>query len=266
MIKQLISAEKTGVYGSVQKAIGILLAFVPQNKEMGTLELSEKLGLHKSTVSRLLHVLTQYELVRQDSDTKKYTLGKSAAAIGRSANRSLSSQLISIARTYCDDLRDAIDETVGLEVMSGKSTMLAYSAEGTNIVTVTFKVGEFLPVHVAAGAKAILAFSPPETVDRLIKGNLRRFNSNTITKQGVFKRLLREIKQNGIAFDNGEYSSDLHAIASPVFNNQKKPIAALVMSAPAYRVKSLKEPSIISLLKETASKISARLLYSDEAD
>ena len=39
---------------SIEKALIILRAFTPQNHEMGTLELSRKLDMHKSTVSRLL--------------------------------------------------------------------------------------------------------------------------------------------------------------------------------------------------------------------
>ena len=40
-------------YGSVRKAIELLLAFLKIDREIGTMELSEKLDLNKSTVSRL---------------------------------------------------------------------------------------------------------------------------------------------------------------------------------------------------------------------
>ena len=49
---------------AVEKALDLLIAFTPYNREMGTLELSEKMGFHKSTVSRLLHVLTRKGLLQ----------------------------------------------------------------------------------------------------------------------------------------------------------------------------------------------------------
>lgn len=71
--------NKNMEYSSVQKAISILLSFIPDNKAIGTLQLSKSLGLNKSTVSRLVHVLVQYGLIQQDEETKKYSLGRTAA-------------------------------------------------------------------------------------------------------------------------------------------------------------------------------------------
>jgi DNA-binding IclR family transcriptional regulator len=68
--------KKPDDYISVQKALEILLAFTPNNQEMGTMELSNKLGFHKSTVSRLLRVLTFYGFLQQDSKTKKIYAGQ----------------------------------------------------------------------------------------------------------------------------------------------------------------------------------------------
>ena len=254
---------------SVEKALTILMAFAPQNQEMGSAELGRMFGFSNSTVNRLLHVLESFDLIQQDPETKRFSLGRSAAAIGRAVSRSLSTQVVSIARLYCDNLRDEIGETVSLEVWSGSSTILAYEAQGPNPVSVLMnlrKTGEKFPVHVAAGAKAILAFSPSETVDHLIRGKLSRFTPNTITKPNIFKQQLREIRENGIALDQGEYNVEVHAIAAPIFNANKKPIAAIVIAVPFYRVKSHIESNAIAQLKETASKISARLLYSEVAD
>ena len=49
--------EKANSYTSTEKALKILLSFAPQNQEMGTLELSNKLGIHKSTLFRKIRRL-----------------------------------------------------------------------------------------------------------------------------------------------------------------------------------------------------------------
>jgi len=248
---------------SVERALEILMAFTPNNQELGTVELVEKVGLHRSTVTRLLQVLTHHGFLQQNPSTKKYSLGRSASDLGRAIALSLDSHLITIAQSHIDALRDALGESVALEVFCGNSTVLAYSAMGPRLVQVSFRIGDRLPVHVAAGAKAVLAFLPPNLVESLIPKKLVRFTPATITNRSILLKQLGEIRECGIAFDCGERDKDVHVIAAPVFNHENKPVAAVVITAPISRKEILAAPKTIFLLKETTTAISTRLLYSN---
>ncbi|MBW1802622.1 MAG: IclR family transcriptional regulator, partial [Deltaproteobacteria bacterium] len=129
-----------------------------------------------------------------------------------------------------------------------------------------FNVGERVPFHVASGAKAILAFSPSELVDRVIQGKLRRYTSNTITDPEVFKKQLEDIRRRGVAYDRGEYNIDVISIGAPVFNHVREPVAAISVCAPAYRMEKHFESDIVLHLKEAAAEISAGLFYQEESD
>lgn len=258
--------QKPEDYSSVQKAIEILKAFIPNNPQMGTLELSQKLGLHKSTVSRLLGVLTYHQLLQHDPKTKKYMLGKTAADLGKAITQSLSTQLVRIAQPFMDRLRDTVRESVSLEVMSGNAVVLATEAPGPPPVSVAFNVGERVPFHVASGAKAIFAFSPPELIDRYITGELKSYTPNTITDPSVFRKVLKEIRLQGVAFDRGEYNIDVYSIGAPIFDHSERPVAAVSVCAPKYRMKPYVESKIISQLKATAAEISSRLLYANDKE
>ncbi len=50
--------------------------FETQNNEMGTVELSNLLSVHKSTISRILKVLAAYEFLEQNPQTKKFSIGQ----------------------------------------------------------------------------------------------------------------------------------------------------------------------------------------------
>lgn len=254
--------QNINTHKTLGKGLELLLAFVPHNHEMGTVELSKKLGFHTSTASRLLHVLVNYGFLQQDPQSKKFMLGKAASDLGRSVNKSLNTNLVTIARPYVDALSRTISETAGFEVMMGKSTVLTYRSEGPQAVRVSVEVGGRLPVHVASGAKAIMAFSPPEIFDNLIKGKLKRYTPNTITNKKVLRHTLNEIRRQGVAFDHGELDIDVHSMAAPVFNHDQRAVAAVVIAAPDYRWKSQYQSDIVSILKETAAKISTRLHYS----
>jgi DNA-binding IclR family transcriptional regulator len=231
---------------------------------MGTLGLSNKLGIHKSTISRLCSVLTYYGLLQQDPLTKKYRLGKTSSDMGRAVSKSLTNHLVKVAQPLMDQLRDSVGESVSLEALTGDSVILVNESHGPLPVSVAFSTGSRVPIHVSSGAKAILAFSSPEVVDRLISKKLKRFTPNTITDRKAFKRHLEKIRSKGVSIDRGEYSEDLVSIGSPIFDHTGKVIASISVCSPTFRMTKRKESKMISLIKETAAVISERLFYSQE--
>jgi len=240
------------------------MAFLPHNEKTAALALSKKLGLHPSTTTRLLKVLKKHGFVEQNPETKKYFLGRSNLFLAQAVFESLNTDLVSIARPFIDNLRDKINESVGLEVWVGDATILAYAAPGPQLLQISTTLGARMPVHVAAGARAIMAYLPPEVVDDLLDGELRRFTPKTITDPKAIKRKLQEIKRKGISLEQGELDEDVHIMAAPVFDHRKRPVAAVAIGVPAYRMKTHMRGDMVTLLKETAEKISARLYYTEK--
>jgi DNA-binding IclR family transcriptional regulator len=252
----------TAKISSTEKALNILLAFTPHNHPMGTLELSKKLGIHKSTVSRLLHLLADKGFLQQNPETKKYVLGRAAAEIGNAVIRSLNNEIVTIAQPYLNELCETVGESVALEVVSGSNVMLAYHSEGRGHIRFSFQLGERVPLHVAAGAKTILAHSPPDFVDLCIKGKLNRYTENTIVSKTQFRKLLDEVRETGLAYDKGERYEDTRAIATPILNHNGIAVAAVVIAGPAFRLTSQFLLDVVVPLKQTAADISRRLFPS----
>jgi len=146
-------------------------------------------------------------------------------------------------------------------VFVGDSTILKYSAKGFGMLQVSFAQNTRLPVHVAAGAKAILAFLPLEQVKRIVPKKLMRYTENTITDAKVLLKELEEIRKTGFAFDRGERDIDAHVVGAPIFNSNKKALAAVTIAFPVTRKESLTKPETLKILKETVSKISAEILF-----
>ena len=251
-------------HAAVEKALRILMSFTPHNERMGSLALSKKLGLHPSTATRLLKVLKKHGFVEQDLETKKYYLGRSNVFLAQAVIESLNTGLVSIARPFIENLRDKINESVGLEVWVGDATILAYAAPGPQLLQISATLGARMPLHVAAGARAIMAHLPAEVVDDLLDREFRRFTSKTLTDPKAIKRKLQEIRRKGISLERGELDEDVHIMAAPVFDHTKRPVAAVAIGVPAYRMKTHMRGETASLLKETAAQISARLYCAEE--
>jgi IclR family transcriptional regulator, KDG regulon repressor len=246
---------------SIEKALEILMAFTPYDQELGTGEISQKLGLHMATASRILRTLADKGFLQQDPDTKKFTLGPAASDIGRAYNNGLSSNLVQLAKSYIDDLRSTLEETVVLEILSGTSTVMAYVAEGPQRVRLAGTVGDRLPAHAAAGAKAILAFLPPDVVQRFIGDNLKQLSPNTIIDPDAYALELEKIRRKGYSLDKEEIDIGINAVGVPIFNHEDEPIAAIVVVGPSQRITGKNDSEIVLRTKKTAKEISKRLNY-----
>lgn len=246
---------------SIEKALEVLLAFTPYNQEMGTGEISEKLGLHKATASRILNTLEQKGFLQRNPETRKFSLGPAVAYVGRAYSNGLGANLVHLAKPFLDALRNRLGETVVLEVLTGAGTVMAYVAEGPQRVRIAGTVGDRLPVHAAAGSKAVLAFSPPELVEKLLEGGMERFTANTITEKAVFLKQLDQVRQRGYSVDREEIDVGINAVGAPVFDHAGEAVAAVVVAGPAQRITGKRDSRVVVGVKETAEEISRRLGY-----
>ncbi|MEM7343757.1 MAG: IclR family transcriptional regulator [Chloroflexota bacterium] len=246
---------------AIEKALQLLLAFNPHNPEMSTVEISEKLGFHKATASRILLTLTEYEFLRQDPTTKKFSLGQSVHKLGVALTGSLSNNFVHIAKPYLDQLRDTLDETVTLELWSNDSTVMTYIAESSHPVRVAGRVGDRLPFHAAAGAKAILSFVAPHRLDALLHQPLAPLTSATITDPELFKQHLLKFRAQGFAVDNEEIDVGICAVSAPIFNHENRAVAAVIVVTPTQRFDASPTSSIVQALQKTAADISKNFFY-----
>jgi IclR family transcriptional regulator, KDG regulon repressor len=257
----MVQKENENSLSSTEKALKLLRAFSPQHTEMGTLELSKKLGIHKSTVSRLLHLLAANDFLYQNPETKKYMLGRAIIEMGNVVISSLNTAIVSIAQPHLTGLCNLVGESVALEVLSGTDIVLSGQVEGQSHIRFSFKPGERVPINVAAGAKAILAYCQPDFVSLCLKEKFIRYTANTIVSKKKYLSVLEEVRKTGVAYDHGERYEDSHAIATPIFNHTGAPIAAVVIAGPAFRLTPKYLDEIIQPLQQTAAEISKRLFY-----
>jgi len=244
---------------AIDKTLIILSSFAPYNHEWGTIELSQHLGLHKATVSRILLALARHGFLSQNPHTKKFTLGPALMRLSGALRRSLKTNLVQLSKPFVDELRDTIKETVILELPSGNASFMAYIAEGPRMVRLAGAIGDPLPLHAAAGGKAILAFLPEETRKRLLQGRLKRFTTNTLANRKDLERELARIRESGVAYDREEIDEGTGAVSCPIFDHERRPVASIVVAGPHQRIQEYCDTLIVPALKQVADRISGSL-------
>jgi IclR family KDG regulon transcriptional repressor len=261
-MKRIAKVENdTDKANAIEKALQILALYHPHNKELNTTEVAQRLNLHKATASRILLTLTRRGFLQQNPQTKYFRLGPSILWLGLAIKQSLKSELVQLAKPHLDDLREALNETVGLEVISGDLTVLSYLAQGTRPVRTTTSLGSTLPVHAAAGAKAIYAHSPRSHWRGIFDREVAALTENTITDEKRYAEELETVRARGFAVDEEEIDLGVNALAAPVFNHEGAPVAAVVVIGPRDRIKADPDSELVKHLKKTAAKISNALFF-----
>ena len=78
---------KTYRVTSLDKALSVLELVIDQGRDLSITEISQKLGMMKGTVHRVLSTLTARKFIQQNSRTKMYGLGVRTLEIGMDSKR-----------------------------------------------------------------------------------------------------------------------------------------------------------------------------------
>lgn len=120
------------------KALGILAAFNEGRQDVGVSELAVDLGLHKSTVSRLLATLERRGLVQREGD--RFVPGFELARLGGLAMRGFA--LVGSARESLEGLAKRTSETVNLAVGDGDRALNVHQVQTGHLVGLTDWTGD----------------------------------------------------------------------------------------------------------------------------
>ncbi len=242
---------------SVDRAAALLLALGESPGAAGVTELARRLGLHKSTASRLLATLERRGLVEQDDETGKYRLGLVVIRLAERAERTL--DLRGLALPELERLARLTHETVGLGVIDGDQLLTVAQVDGPNLIAVGDWTGRSTPLHCVASGKVLMASQAEREVVRVVKRGLARYTERTIVDLEPLLEELARIRRRGYATAIGEYELGLNAVAAPVHDARGQVIAAVDIWGPTFRLTPRRMPELAAQVREAASAISVRL-------
>lgn len=242
---------------SVCRALAIIET-LSSYSSLGITELSQKLGLHKSTVFGLLSTLEYNGYVYQNSMTGKYSLSLKLFEIGGKVYEEL--DIRNISRPHIERIVEKHQETAHLVVPDGLEIVYIDKVECTQSIRICSNVGKRMPFHCTAVGKAILANMPEEKVQEIIqKKGLPSFTNNTITSYDKLQEELSKIRTLGYAIDNEETEEGLKCVAAPIRDFNGKVIAAASVSGPRMRMNDEKISAIVEDIIVMTDQISSEL-------
>ncbi|MBB6447713.1 IclR family transcriptional regulator [Bacillus benzoevorans] len=247
---------------SVDRAADILELFLDGESELSVKDISEKLGLSKSTVHGLIKTLEHRGYLQQNPDDLKYKLGLKLFELGSFIADKL--DIVQIARPFIKELVDELRETVHLVVRQQDELVYVAKEEGPQTLRISSHVGKKAPIHCTGVGKAILAYQNEREVDRILSTiKMQAFTEHTITDKEEIKKQLQTIKENGYSLEDEEIEFGLACVGAPIFDYNGNVSASLSCATPKMRLTDERLPEVIAGVKNAAAKISRCLGYKD---
>ena len=259
MVAQAAESNATEPRGAsvIVNVIDVLRCFTVEHPVLGVTEIASQVGLHKSSISRILTTLEQERIVARDENTRKYSLGLGLIAVAGPLLANLDVRRISFP--VLEDLALETGETAVLTIWDGQESVSVEQIPSVHQVKHTSVMGSRYNTALSASVQVFLAHEDAAEVERLLEcGSIVLPENNPDTRAAYLLRL-KEVKGRGYAANHGETSSDEVGIASPIYDHRGGIVACVMIAAPFYRVSEERLHALVKSCNRSAQKISMRM-------
>ncbi len=192
---------------ALARGLSVLRCFEPGVVALGNLELAERTGLAKSTVSRIVYTLTALGYLRYHQDTGQYSpdLGVLALGFGCLANL----EVRQLARPLMQRLAQATGAAVALGAFDGASMTYVEAVHGSSALYLRLPVGYRVGMNSTMG-RAYLASLPDDERSRLLDA--------LVLPPGMpdmMRRACKDFAQSGCCYGIGDWQPGINAVAAP---------------------------------------------------
>lgn len=192
--------------------------------------LARDLGIPRSTVYHLLATLQAHGFVVHLPQEQRWGLGTSVFELAGGYSRQ--EPLARLGRPLIAALADRLGESAHLAVMSGRDVLYIVEERAARRPALVTEVGVRLPAHLTATGRAMLAALPRSQV-RALYPDASVFTDRTgrgPSKPSQLRDLLRLVRQNGVATEDGEVTAGFRSVAAPVLDHSGWPAAAVAVT------------------------------------
>lgn len=249
-----MSPGERDAVGGLDRAAAILSAFDAAHRELTLATLVTRCGLPRSTTHRTAEKMIRLGWLDKPKD--RYRIGNRLFELSGLAPIRL--ELREAVLPFLQDLHHAAKTTVQLGVLDGTQILVVEKITGHRPMPMLSQVGGTIPAYCSALGRAILAYSDPEVVDRVLDAGLPRRTPRTLTSPVAVRRELAAIPDRGWAAEREEGNIGVNCVAGPIFGPLGDIVAALSVTGPASFVRADRIGPAVRLAAAAASRAYSR--------
>ncbi|MDO2933986.1 IclR family transcriptional regulator [Paeniglutamicibacter sulfureus] len=250
------TAEPRGA-SVIVNVIDVLRCFTVEHPVLGVTEIAAQVGLHKSSISRILATLEQERIVARDEATRKYSLGLGLIAVAGPLLANLDVRRVSYP--FLAELARDTGETAVLTIWDGIESVSVEQIPSLHQVKHTSAMGSRYNTALSASVQVFLAHEDAERAAALLEAGTVVLPENTASTRAAYLKRLEEVRVRGYAANYGETSGEEVGVAAPIFDHRGTVVACALVAAPYYRVSQEQLAALGADCVRAARQISMRL-------
>lgn len=199
-------------------------------------ETSEALGLNTTVTYRLLRSWAAAGYLTYDLSTKRYYPGLKLLRLAGKAHRSTG--LLEVEERL-RVVSDAVNQTCSFSVLAGRHALYAARIVANKALMYQVEIGKTLPAYATSAGHVLLAWLPEASLLELFpEPTLLGYTDSTIRTRDALLSYLAEVREQGYAFNRGQLSESVSAVAVPVRDPTGEVAGAFSVAGPAEQFSS----------------------------
>ncbi len=198
---------------ALARGLAILRSFRLEDRMLGNVEIAERTGIPKPTVSRLTYTLTRLGYLHHRPETGTYELGPGVIGL---AYPYLAGQTIPpIARPLMLQLAAETRSNIGLGVQEGLSVLYLEYALGETVMNRRQRVGFRVPLVRTATGRACIALMTSIERERIFEQIRVHYPNEIDAIRAQVDESLETYRTRGYCLGIGTFNSDTASVAVP---------------------------------------------------
>lgn len=242
---------------ALHKAFAIL-ELVSRSEGLGFTGIHKALDLPKSSTHQLLAALVDLGALQVEAGGG-YVLGLKLCELGALAASQRTVERV--AMDYLKDLSQEVGMTCHLGVLEGNDPIYLAKVEVQQDIKINTWVGKRLSLYRSSLGKALLAWQPPEDLERLLAAmEWVAKTPKSLPDADAVRSHLALVRSRGWASDDEEDMLNVRCVAAPVFDRQGKVVAAISAVGTVLQIQPEDFPRLATRICAVAGQISRNIV------
>ncbi|MDP3250896.1 MAG: IclR family transcriptional regulator [Hydrogenophaga sp.] len=243
---------------SAARTLDLLETLAKARQPLSHSDLALRTGIPKSSLTELLRTLQDRHYIEALGPTGPFRIGPAARDL---VAHGLDVQhIVACAAPVMEALSEKAGCSSGLYVLQGDV------AERVHGVTapkgLAMHEGVRAPLYACSTGKLHLAYLDAEALEAyLTRVELRPITQRSVRSVAELQRQLRQVRSEGVAFSQEEFTSGVVGFTAPIFNVHCRMVASIGLAVPTGGFEPRKQ-ALTDLIKASAQAVSARIASS----
>ncbi|SAL14505.1 IclR family transcriptional regulator [Caballeronia humi] len=242
---------------SIEVGFRLLDVLTNEPRAMMLRDLAQRAGMSPAKAHRYLVSFQRLGLASQDPVSGRYELGGFALQMGLARLARVDG--VKLARIAMSELRDRLDQTVGIAVWGNQGPTVVHWMESSYPAKASLKLGDVMPLLSSATGLLFAAYLPRSKTEALLTREL------AATRQSIadIEPVLADVRAHGAARVEGMLLPTIHAFCTPVFDSTGDLALGLIALGHEGAFDTRWGGEIDSALRTCAADLSYQLGYTD---